>query len=160
MSIISSRAHRSCGRLSRLQRPQAVGTQSTFLPTLARPTRSCQASSAASAPRRTSRPGSQLARPSRSRLRYASTATAPPSSTAEIDEDAPASTRVANTVREGFGGLAEPYIAQSATESLLKECACQSDYIVPQAFERKGEIPKNANGEHIGEGTGWWYESM
>lgn len=52
------------------------------------------------------------------------------------------------------------YDAINSTEFLFKECASQADYIVPQAFERKGKIPKTAAGEDIGEGSGWWYESM
>jgi hypothetical protein len=56
------------------------------------------------------------------------------------------------------GDLGETYIAHGATEALFKECARQADYIVPEAFEGNKEIPKNAAGEDIGQGTGWWYE--
>jgi len=58
------------------------------------------------------------------------------------------------------GDIGETYIAHGATEALFKECARQADYIVPEAFEGDKEIPKNAAGEDIGQGTGWWYEGM
>ena len=63
-------------------------------------------------------------------------------------------------MREGPGAaFTETYVAYGTTEALFKECARQADYIVPQTFERGVETPKNADGEDIGEGTGWWYES-
>ena len=55
--------------------------------------------------------------------------------------------------------LFEYFNPKSSTETLFKECASQADYIVPQAFERKGKIPKTEAGEHVGEGSGWWFES-
>lgn len=50
------------------------------------------------------------------------------------------------------------YDSKASCETLFKECASQADYIVPQAFERKGKIPKTAAGEDVGEGSGWWYD--
>lgn len=63
-------------------------------------------------------------------------------------------------MRKSAAPVSEPYVADGATESLFKECASQADYTIPQAFERRGKIPTGEDGMHIGEGTGWWYESM
>lgn len=55
--------------------------------------------------------------------------------------------------------MTETYVAYSVTEKLLQECARPGDYQIPQALDKKGEIPEDDNGVHIGVGTGWWYES-
>ncbi len=41
----------------------------------------------------------------------------------------------------------------------MKECARQADYTIPQAHEKDVEIPKTKDGEDLGVGTGWWFES-
>jgi cytochrome b pre-mRNA-processing protein 3 len=41
---------------------------------------------------------------------------------------------------------------------MLKECARQADYSIPQSEQRNAEIPKSKDGEDLGVGTGWWYE--
>ena len=61
---------------------------------------------------------------------------------------------------EDITKLFKQYDAIPSTEALFKECASQADYIIPQAFERKGKVPKSATGEDIGEGSGWWYETL
>lgn len=77
-----------------------------------------------------------------------------------IDEDDPTAARAVQAMREQSADFTETYVAMGATETLFKECARQADYIVPQAFERNVEVPKNDAGEDVGQGTGWWYESM
>ncbi|KAF2112666.1 ubiquinol-cytochrome C chaperone-domain-containing protein [Lophiotrema nucula] len=54
----------------------------------------------------------------------------------------------------------ETYVAYGATEEMIKECARQADYTVPQAREKNGEIPLDETGAHIGVGDGWWYEDL
>ena len=49
--------------------------------------------------------------------------------------------------------------AIAQTEILFKACATRADYYVPQAFAKGKDTPKTADGQEIGEGTGWWYES-
>jgi cytochrome b pre-mRNA-processing protein 3 len=56
--------------------------------------------------------------------------------------------------------MTETYVAYGATRDLIKECGRAAEYTIPQALERKGEIPTDENGVHLGVGEGWWYESM
>lgn len=67
--------------------------------------------------------------------------------------------KVAEKVRKTAPITTETYIAYGACASLVKECARQADYTMPQ-MERKArnEIPKSKNGEDLGVGKGWWYE--
>lgn len=55
--------------------------------------------------------------------------------------------------------MTETYVAYGACERLVKECARQADYTIPQAREKDVEIPKTKDGEDLGVGTGWWFES-
>lgn len=55
--------------------------------------------------------------------------------------------------------MTETYIAYGVCERLLKECARQADYTIPQAKEKNVEIPKTKDGEDLGVGTGWWFDS-
>lgn len=94
--------------------------------------------------------------------RSASTiATAPAAADgSHLVDSSPASAHAVQRKREGpRANFTGTDVAYGATEALFKECAKQADYIVPQVFERGVETPKNAHGEDIGEGTGWWYES-
>jgi len=54
--------------------------------------------------------------------------------------------------------MTETYVAYGVTEGLVKECAKQADYFIPQAKQRGAEIPKTTDGQDLGIGTGWWYE--
>jgi cytochrome b pre-mRNA-processing protein 3 len=56
--------------------------------------------------------------------------------------------------------MTETYAAYGATEVLFKECGRHGDYTIPQAHEKKGEIPTDEAGTHIGVGSGWWYETL
>ena len=50
-------------------------------------------------------------------------------------------------------------MAYGACEKLMKECARQAEYTVPQMREKKGtEVPKTEKGEELGIGNGWWYD--
>jgi len=53
----------------------------------------------------------------------------------------------------------ETYVAYGACEKLVKECARQADYTIPQAHEKNVDVPKTKDGEDLGVGTGWWFES-
>jgi len=52
----------------------------------------------------------------------------------------------------------EPYVAYGATEDLFKACASTCSYTIPAVNEKPPQpAPKNAAGEDIGEGLGWWF---
>ena len=61
--------------------------------------------------------------------------------------------------KQTFKSTTEPYVAYGSTEELFKECAKQCNYTIPAVLKQPPEPPpKNAGGEDIGEGQGWWYE--
>lgn len=52
----------------------------------------------------------------------------------------------------------EPYVAYGATEDLFKACAATCSYTIPAVNATPPEpAPKNAAGEDIGDGDGWWF---
>lgn len=109
-------------------------------------------------------PSKSFARPStravaiQPRTLYRSYATEPASTSAQNAASSHSATETAAAESE-TSDFKETYVAKQKSEILFKECAKQADYIVPQAFEKDGETPKNAAGEEIGQGVGWWYES-
>lgn len=66
---------------------------------------------------------------------------------------------IAKEIRKRYTGVTETYVAYGVCENLVKECARQADYTIPQAHEKKAEIPKTKDQEDLGVGTGWWFES-
>ncbi|MCJ1398324.1 hypothetical protein MMC11_001522 [Xylographa trunciseda] len=73
----------------------------------------------------------------------------------------PSTTRkLAQELRKRAPEATETYVAYGVSEALVKECAKQADYSIPQAKEKGVEIPKTKDGEDLGVGTGWWYEEM
>ncbi|KAL8912410.1 MAG: hypothetical protein Q9171_002596 [Xanthocarpia ochracea] len=72
----------------------------------------------------------------------------------------PASIKLAAEVRKRATSVTETYIAYSVCEKLIKECASQADYAIPQRHEKDGVVPKGADGEDLGVGKGWWYEEL
>jgi len=66
---------------------------------------------------------------------------------------------LAKGLRERASSFTETYVAYGVCENLVKECARQADYTIPQAHEKDVEIPKTKDGEDLGVGTGWWFES-
>ncbi|KAF2126102.1 hypothetical protein P153DRAFT_369458 [Dothidotthia symphoricarpi CBS 119687] len=69
-------------------------------------------------------------------------------------------TGLAQKLREKAPLMIEPYVAYGATRDLVKECSRPGDYKIPQALLKKGEIPVDDNGVHLGEGEGWWYDTL
>lgn len=65
---------------------------------------------------------------------------------------------LAARVRKLASATTETYIAYGACDVLVKECARQADYTIPQALEKKCVIPKTKDGEDLGVGSGRWYE--
>ncbi|KAF1833519.1 ubiquinol cytochrome-c reductase assembly protein Cbp3 [Decorospora gaudefroyi] len=63
-------------------------------------------------------------------------------------------------VREKAPLTTDTYTAYGATLNLINECARPGGYTIPQALEKKGEIPVDENGVHVGVGEGWWYEAL
>ena len=66
---------------------------------------------------------------------------------------------IAKELRKRAGGITETYVAYGVCEKLVKECARQADYTIPQIREKDAEVPKTKDAEDLGVGTGWWYES-
>ncbi|KAL6717049.1 Serine carboxypeptidase 3 [Lecanora helva] len=90
------------------------------------------------------------------------------SSSAAPLQDTPPS-QSATSTKKGLGqkirdtlpsSVTETYIAYGACEKLIKECARQADYTIPQAREKDVEIPRTKDGEDLGVGTGWWFETL
>ena len=82
----------------------------------------------------------------------------PPSKNIKTYTSTPAHT-IAAEVRKRASSVTETYIAYGVCEKLVKECARQADYTIPQAQEKGVEIPKTKDGEDLGVGTGYWYDS-
>ncbi|MCJ1286990.1 hypothetical protein MMC26_006337 [Xylographa opegraphella] len=70
------------------------------------------------------------------------------------------SRKLAQEFRKRAPETTETYVAYGVSEALVKECAKQADYSIPQAKEKGVEIPKSQNGEDLGVGIGWWYEEL
>ena len=66
---------------------------------------------------------------------------------------------MAMELRKRAPSLTETYVAYGVCEVLVKECARQADYTIPQAREKNVEIPKTKDKEDLGVGTGWWFDS-
>ena len=66
---------------------------------------------------------------------------------------------IVKEVRKRLPNITETYKAYGACEVLVKECARQADYTIPQARQKNVEIPRNKDDEDLGVGTGWWFES-
>lgn len=56
--------------------------------------------------------------------------------------------------------MTETYVAYGATRDLIKACTKPGDYKIPQALLKNGVIPVDENGTHVGEATGWWYDTL
>lgn len=72
---------------------------------------------------------------------------------------APPSHSIAKELRKRLPAVTETYVAYGVCEKLVKECARQADYTIPQAREKNVQVPKTKDGEDLGVGTGWWFES-
>lgn len=87
----------------------------------------------------------------------------PPSKKVEqIPKPSPPSSagfNIAAKVRQHASATTETYIAYGACETLVKECARQADYTIPQVAGKGASPPTTKDGEHLGVGKGWWYES-
>ena len=65
---------------------------------------------------------------------------------------------IAKELRKRASSVTETYVAYGVCENLVKECARQADYTIPQAHEKDVPVPKTKDGEDLGVGKGWWYE--
>ena len=66
---------------------------------------------------------------------------------------------IAKELRKRATNTTETYVAYGVCEKLVRECARQADYTIPKAHDKNAEVPKTKDGEDLGVGTGWWYES-
>ena len=66
---------------------------------------------------------------------------------------------IAEQLRKRASTATETYTAYGACEKLIKECARQAQYNIPEEQRKKVYIPKPEDGEDIGRGQGWWYNS-
>lgn len=69
-------------------------------------------------------------------------------------------TGLAQKLREKAPLMTETYVAYGATRDLIKQCTKPGDYTIPQALEKRGEIPTDENGVHLGVAEGWWYDTL
>ena len=65
---------------------------------------------------------------------------------------------IARELRKRAGVTTETYVAYGVCETLVKECARQAAYKIPQAQQKNTDIPKTKDGEDLGVGDGWWYQ--
>ncbi|KAI9815528.1 MAG: Protein cbp3, mitochondrial [Pycnora praestabilis] len=88
----------------------------------------------------------------------------PPSKNAKFapEESPNPSTKqtIAKELRKRATNATETYVAYGVAEKLMKECAKQANYSIPQAAEKGVEIPKTKEGEDLGVGEGWWYTDL
>ena len=66
---------------------------------------------------------------------------------------------IAKELHKRASSVTETYVAYGVCEALVKECARQADYTIPQAQEKDVDVPKTKEGEDLGVGTGWWFDS-
>lgn len=66
----------------------------------------------------------------------------------------------AQKLRDKAPLMTETYVAYGATRELIKQCTHAGDYKIPQALVRGGVIPVDDAGTHVGEATGWWYDTL
>ena len=66
---------------------------------------------------------------------------------------------IAEALHKRVSSVTETYVAYGVCEILVKECARQADYAIPQVHIKNAEIPKTKDGEDMGVGKGWWFES-
>lgn len=85
-----------------------------------------------------------------------------PSEGKELGSPSPAapSLSIAEELHKRVSSVTETYVAYGVCENLVKECARQADYAIPQAHEKNVEVPKTKDGEDLGVGTGWWFETL
>ncbi|KAI9723408.1 MAG: hypothetical protein M1812_001292 [Candelaria pacifica] len=74
--------------------------------------------------------------------------------------EVPTVAKVASQFRKSAPGVTETYVAYGVADELFKECARQADYSIPRANEKGAETPKSKDGEDLGVGKGWWYETL
>ncbi|KAL8784414.1 MAG: hypothetical protein Q9195_009059 [Heterodermia aff. obscurata] len=77
--------------------------------------------------------------------------------------DVPSATmiqKVAAETQRLLPSVTETYVAYGVTEKLVKECSSQADYSIPQRNEKDGILPQTKDGEDLGVGSGWWYETL
>ncbi|EMC98844.1 hypothetical protein BAUCODRAFT_31111 [Baudoinia panamericana UAMH 10762] len=87
------------------------------------------------------------------------TRNAKPSGSSQPPPTLPLPKNLASTLRNSpvLRGTTEPYIAYGSTEDLFRACAAQCSYTVPSVMQKPAQPPpKNAAGEDVGEGEGWW----
>lgn len=96
--------------------------------------------------------------PTSSSIAEASGAAPPENEKGSLSSSSPARS-VAQELRKRASSVTETYVAYGVCERLVKECARQADYSIPQAREKGVEVPKTKDGEDLGVGTGWWFES-
>ncbi|KAK5118399.1 hypothetical protein LTR62_002913 [Meristemomyces frigidus] len=85
-------------------------------------------------------------------------ATKPPT-TSTTTSSADLATNLASSLRHNAAlrSTTEPYIAYGSTETLFLACSAQANYTIPSVLATPStHAPKNAGGEDVGVGEGWW----
>ncbi len=83
---------------------------------------------------------------------------ASPTNKAQSAGRVPRASQFASAIRRHAAGTTETYVAFGSTERLLKECATQASYTLPNATDKSAAITKTQDGQELGIGKGWWYE--
>jgi len=83
---------------------------------------------------------------------------ASPTTKAQVAGRVPKASQLASAIRRRATGITETYVAFGSTESLLKECAAQASYTLPNTADKSATITKTPDGQDLGIGKGWWYE--
>ncbi|KAL8830295.1 MAG: hypothetical protein Q9170_005801 [Blastenia crenularia] len=80
----------------------------------------------------------------------ASTSTSkPPQPQPHKSEAVPPPSKFVAEVRKLAPSITEPYIAYGICEKLIKECANQANYSIPQRYEKNGVVPTTADGQDL-----------
>ena len=66
---------------------------------------------------------------------------------------------IAKELHKRAPSVTETYVAYGSCEVLVKECARQAEYTIPQVRDKNVEVPQTKDKEDLGVGTGWWFES-
>lgn len=93
--------------------------------------------------------------------------TVPPRTTTPTEKEIrpkPSNPRPTQTLAQEFRKRApkitETYVAYANTDILVRECAKQASYSLPQSRGHGVGPSQSKDGEDLGVGTGWWYEGM
>ena len=152
----------SCRQALRLQlrHPRPSKTQGAHTtPSIRNPPRLFSTARLLSASQPTPRPYQQKPPPAHPAAAEALNGDSPERKPTGSPSTAAPSLSIAKELHKRASSVTETYVAYGVCEALVKECARQADYTIPQAQEKDVDVPKTQGGEDLGVGTGWWFDS-